>query len=55
MDTSDILLFVSTLIIWFQKLWSAFGTWGLVGAFIIGMPIVRKISVLLKNLFKGGL
>lgn len=51
----DFLILMNTMVGWFMMIWNAVGTWGVLGAFIIGMPILRKICILLKNLWKGGI
>lgn len=51
----DLTTIVDALISWFKMMWQAFGTWGILGAFIIGIPILRKVCMLLKSLWKGGL
>ena len=44
-----------TLVDWFEMILREIGTWGVLGAFIIGMPILKKVCILLKNLWKGGM
>lgn len=39
----------------FVSLWTAIGTWGIIGGFIISYGLLRKIVLLLKNLWKGGI
>ncbi|MCM1342673.1 MAG: hypothetical protein NC305_03995 [Lachnospiraceae bacterium] len=51
----DFTLFISTAIEWFKMLWNAFGTWGIIGAFIIGNVFLRKLVIFFKYLWKGGL
>lgn len=51
----DFNTFVSTMVSWFKLLWNAFGTWGIIGAFIIGNAFLRKLVIFLKHLWKGGL
>lgn len=51
----DFNLFVKFAISSFKMLWDAFGTWGIIGAFILGNMFLRKLFILLKNLWKGGL
>lgn len=51
----DLYLISNTLLDWLLMIWQAIGTWGLIGAFIIGFPVLRKIVIILKNLWKGGL
>lgn len=52
---NDLTLFVDWAIQSFKSLWLAIGTWGVIGAFIIGFPILRKLSNILKQLWKGGI
>lgn len=52
---NDLKLFTTWAINSFSSLWSAIGTWELIGAFIIAMPILRKLAIILKNLWKGGI
>lgn len=47
--------FVSFAISSFKLLWNAFGSWGIIGAFIIGNLFLKKLVILLKRLWKGGL
>ena len=51
----DFNLFVSFAVSAFKMLWNAFGTWGIIGAFIIGNVFLRKLVIFLKTLWKGGL
>lgn len=52
---SDLSSFVDWAIGSLILLWSAIGTWGVIGAFIIAMPVLRKLASILKNLWKGGI
>lgn len=52
---ADFQLFVNFAISSFKLLWNAMGTWGIIGAFIIGNLFLRKLVILLKNLWKGGI
>lgn len=52
---SDLKTFVNWAIGCLTLLWTSIGTWGVIGAFIIAMPILRKLALTLKNLWKGGL
>lgn len=52
---NDLTLFVDWAIQSFKALWTSIGTWGLIGVFIIAMPILRKLAAILKNLWKGGI
>lgn len=52
---SDLVLFGDWCIQTFYLMWTHIGTWGIIGAFIICAGIFRKIVVLLKNLWKGGI
>lgn len=52
---NDLTLFVDWAISSFKSLWSAIGTWGIVGAFIISYGLLRKLMLILKKLWKGGL
>lgn len=52
---SDLNTFVNWAVGSLGLLWSALGTWGVIGAFIIAMPILRKLASILKNLWKGGI
>lgn len=54
MTVDDFNSFISWCVDSFLELWQAFGTWGVIGAFIILMPLLRKLVQLLKNLWKGG-
>lgn len=40
----------SWLVSVFQALWSAFGGWGVIGFFIIAMPILYKLGRLARKL-----
>lgn len=51
----DLTLFVDWAVNSFRLLWSAIGTWGVIGAFIITYGLIRKFVVLLKKLWKGGI
>lgn len=51
----DFTAFVNFAVSSFKLLWNAFGTWGIIGAFIIGNAFLRKLAIFLKNLWKGGL
>ena len=51
----DFNTFVSTMITWFRVFWNALGTWGIIGAFILGNAFLRKLVIFLKRLWKGGL
>lgn len=53
--TSDLLTFGDWIVDTFVALWTALGTWGIIGGFIICYGLLRKIVVLLKNLWKGGI
>lgn len=52
---SDLNTFVNWAVGCLGLLWSALGTWGVIGAFIIAMPILRKLASILKQLWKGGI
>lgn len=52
---ADFQLFVDFAISSFKLFWNAFGTWGIIGAFIIGNLFLKKLVILLKYLWKGGL
>lgn len=52
---SDLNTFVNWAVGCLGLLWSALGTWGVIGAFIIAMPILRKLASILKKLWKGGI
>lgn len=52
---NDLNMFVNWAVGCFALLWSAIGTWGVIGAFIIAMPILRKLASILKQLWKGGI
>jgi len=52
---SDLNAFVNWAVGCLGLLWSALGSWGVIGAFIIAMPILRKLASILKNLWKGGI
>lgn len=39
----------------FVAMWNAIGTWGIIGGFIICYGLIRKIVLLLKSLWKGGI
>lgn len=51
----DFNTFISTMTSWFKALWSAFGAWGIIGAFILGNAFLRKLVIFFKRLWKGGL
>lgn len=51
----DFRVFVDFAISSFRLLWNAFGLWGIIGAFIVGNLFLRKLVILLKHLWKGGL
>lgn len=51
---SDLALFGDWLVKTFVALWNAIGTWGIIGGFIISCGLIRKIVLLLKTLWKGG-
>lgn len=36
----------------FTKLWTAFGTWGVIGFGIIALAVVSRIANLLKKIFQ---
>ena len=40
-----------TLVDWFEMIWREIGTWGVLGAFIIGMPILKKVCILIHIVF----
>jgi len=52
---NDIKQFVDWAITSFKSLYSAIGTWGIIGAFIITRSLVFKVSQVLKTLWKGGI
>lgn len=52
---SDLNTFVNWAVGCLSLLWSSIGTWGVIGAFIIAMPILRKLASILKQLWKGGI
>lgn len=52
---SDLTAFGDWLVQTFVVLWSAIGTWGIIGGFIISYGLIRKIVLLLKTLWKGGM
>lgn len=52
---SDLVAFGDWLVQCFITLWNAIGTWGIIGGFIICAGLLRKIVLLLKNLWKGGI
>lgn len=51
----DLVLFVDWSIRVFKSLWTSIGTWGLIGAFIISFGLLRKLVIVLKKLWKGGI
>lgn len=51
----DFNAFVNFAVSSFKLFWNAFGTWGIIGAFIIGNLFLRKLVMLLRRLWKGGL
>lgn len=51
----DMKLIATHMVNWLSQLWQGIGGWGMIGAFIIGVPILRKIVLIMKNLWKGGL
>lgn len=52
---SDLVAFGDWAVETFISMWQAIGTWGIIGGFIIGFGILRKIVALLKKLWKGGI
>ncbi len=52
---SDLVKFGDWAVNTFVSLWSAIGTWGIIGGFIISYGILRKVVSLLKKLWKGGI
>lgn len=53
--TSDLTQFADWAVKTFIFMWQSIGTWGIIGGFIICIGILRKIVVLLKKLWKGGI
>lgn len=52
---SDLVAFGDWAVKSFVSMWIEIGTWGILGGFIICIGILRKIVVLLKKLWKGGI
>lgn len=52
---SDLVIFGDWLVETFVSLWEAIGTWGIIGGFIISIGILRKVVLILKKLWKGGI
>lgn len=51
---SDLVQFGDWAVKTFIAFWTALGSWGIIGGFIICYGILRKIVALLKSLWKGG-
>lgn len=51
----NLTLFVDWAITSFKSLWTAIGSWGLIGAFIITNGLLRKIVTFFQKLWKGGI
>lgn len=51
----DFNTFIRYVVLWFKALYVGIGSWGIIGAFIICYGLLRKLIVLLKKLWKGGI
>lgn len=52
---SDLVAFGDWAVKSFVSMWNEIGTWGIIGGFIISAGLFRKVVLLLKNLWKGGI